>query len=56
MVTVFAVYLIAVVLGGILGVFNETVGAAAIQMIAVPVFTPVFLSLLNHFSEELRMQ
>ena len=55
-VAVFVVYLVAVILGGLLSVFNETVGTAAIQMIAVPIFTPVFLSLLNHFSEELQMQ
>ena len=53
---VFAIYFTAVLLGGLASVVSPQIGSALIQLIVVPVFTPVFLALLNHFSEELPLQ
>ena len=54
--SIFAVYLIAAFAGGIVSLVNEQAGAGLIQLVVVPVFTPIFLSVLNYFSEELPLE
>ena len=53
---VFAVYFASALLGGLVSAVNPQIGSALIQLVVVPIFTPVFLALLNHFSEELPLE
>jgi len=55
-IAVLIVYFLLAMIGGLASVANEQIGAALIQLIVVPIFTPIFLALLNHFSEELPLE
>lgn len=47
------IYGISAIAAGLGALVNQQLGTALIQLLVVPVFTPVFLALLNHFSEAL---
>ncbi|WEL22951.1 hypothetical protein [Candidatus Nanohalovita haloferacivicina] len=54
----FLVYGIVALLLGVIGNIagGEQAAAYAVQLLVVPIFTPVFLALLNHFTEELPLE